>query len=252
MSWRETTLLARSLDILVADLPAEARLAGLLELLAGTVGARRAAVLAAGGRAPDRGGRRSTTKMPRTPWRWPAWLDAHGPGSRAERAARGPAAVAIARTVADPPAAQPPRSGAGRLVRAGTGPIEHHYAWIEIPSSGRVDPRLRPGRSRPTSSTVGRQLPPQLARHAAVALALVSEQVAVEREAADLRARDVERERYVSTVAHDLRTPLTGLGGYLDLIGDGRVDDPAVRRVPGPQPRDRGNDGRSSSATCSR
>ncbi len=77
--------------------------------------------------------------------------------------------------------------------------------------------------------TVGRQLPPQLARHAAVALALVSQQAAVEREAADLRARDHERERYVSTVAHDLRTPLTGLAGYLDLIADGRVDDPAVQ-----------------------
>ncbi len=49
MSWRETTLLARSLDILVTDLPAEARLAGLLGLLASTVGARRTAVLAASG-----------------------------------------------------------------------------------------------------------------------------------------------------------------------------------------------------------
>ncbi len=227
MSWRETTLLARSLDILVADLSAEARLAGLLELLAGTVGARRAAVLAAGGErriavvaAHDEDAEDALALA--------GWLDAHGPGSRAERAARGPAAVAIARTVADPPAAQPPRSGAGRLVRAGTGPIEHHYAWIEIPSSGRVILGFDLAVAADVD-TIGRQLPPQLARHAAVALALVSEQVAVEREAADLRARDVERERYVSTVAHDLRTPLTGLGGYLDLIGDGRVDDAAVR-----------------------
>ena len=41
-------MLARALDALVADAPAEARLAGLLELLARTVGARRAAVLSAG------------------------------------------------------------------------------------------------------------------------------------------------------------------------------------------------------------
>jgi signal transduction histidine kinase len=30
-------------------------------------------------------------------------------------------------------------------------------------------------------------------------------------------------------VAHDLRTPLTGLAGYLELIADGKVDDPAIR-----------------------
>ena len=76
---------------------------------------------------------------------------------------------------------------------------------------------------------VGERLPSQMARHAAVALALVSDQMAGEREAADLAARDRERERYVSTVAHDLRTPLTGLAGYLELIADGRVEDPAIR-----------------------
>src|SRR5664279_4829766 len=49
VSWRETTLLARSLDILVADQPAEARMAGLLGLLADTVGASRGAVLSVTG-----------------------------------------------------------------------------------------------------------------------------------------------------------------------------------------------------------
>ena len=34
----------------------------------------------------------------------------------------------------------------------------------------------------------------------------------------------------MSTVAHDLRTPLTGLSGYLDLILEGRVDDRATER----------------------
>ena len=227
MSWRETTLLARSLDILVADLSAEARLAGLLDLLAGTVGARRAAVLAASGE------RRIAVvaahdEDPADALALAGWLDAHGPGSRAERAARGPAAVAIARTASAPTPSEPSRRAPARSAPAGSRPTDHHYAWIEIPSSGRVIL----GFDLPAAADiemVGRQLPPQLARHAAVALALVSEQVAVEREAADLRARDRERERYVSTVAHDLRTPLTGLAGYLDLIGDGRVDDPAVR-----------------------
>ena len=74
------------------------------------------------------------------------------------------------------------------------------------------------------------RLPPALARHAAVALALVTESMSTERELAALRAREVERSSYVSTVAHELRTPLTGLSGYLDLILDGHVDDEAIQR----------------------
>ena len=74
------------------------------------------------------------------------------------------------------------------------------------------------------------RLPPQLARHAAVALALVTEQLATDRELASLRAAEAERTRFVSTVAHELRTPLTGLRGYLELILGDKVDDPAVER----------------------
>jgi signal transduction histidine kinase len=69
-----------------------------------------------------------------------------------------------------------------------------------------------------------------MARHAAVALALVTSQLATERELAGLRARDVERATFVSTVAHELRTPLTGLRGYLELILGRQVNDPAVER----------------------
>ena len=74
------------------------------------------------------------------------------------------------------------------------------------------------------------RLPRTLARHAAVALALVTDQLSAERELAVLRARDAERATFVSTVAHELRTPLTGLAGYLDLILGGSVDDPEVQR----------------------
>jgi signal transduction histidine kinase len=74
------------------------------------------------------------------------------------------------------------------------------------------------------------RLPPELARHAAVALALVSEQLATARELGALRAQERERTRFVSTIAHELRTPLTGLGGYLDLVLDGKVEDPVVER----------------------
>jgi len=54
--------------------------------------------------------------------------------------------------------------------------------------------------------------------------------LATARALGELRAREAERERFVSTVAHELRTPLTGLSGYLDLILDGRVGDAAVER----------------------
>ena len=74
------------------------------------------------------------------------------------------------------------------------------------------------------------RLPRTLARHAAVALALVTDQLEAERELAGLRAQEAERATFVSTVAHELRTPLTGLAGYLDLILAGSVDDVAVQR----------------------
>jgi signal transduction histidine kinase len=69
-----------------------------------------------------------------------------------------------------------------------------------------------------------------MARHAAVALALVTDALTTERALEDLRAGETERERFVSTIAHELRTPLTGLAGYLDLILEGKVGDTAVER----------------------
>ena len=69
-----------------------------------------------------------------------------------------------------------------------------------------------------------------MARHAALVLSLAATELAHDRELTLLRARDAERTRFVSTVAHELRTPLTGLNGYLDLLLDGRVEDPATER----------------------
>jgi signal transduction histidine kinase len=213
---RETALLARSLDILVADLSAEARLAALLGLLAETVGARRAAVLSV---APERriAVAAGEDEDPADPVALAAWLDARGPGSRAERAATAPAAISIVRA-----------TGPGHRPTARAAEGTQHYAWIEIPSSGRVVLGFELA-SLGAVEGVGDRLPSQMARHAAVALALVTGQMAGEDATANMAARDRERERYVSTVAHDLRTPLTGLAGYLELIAEGKVEDPAVR-----------------------
>jgi signal transduction histidine kinase len=100
---------------------------------------------------------------------------------------------------------------------------------LPIPSAGEV--ALGFEFSRPADAErLADRLPPTLARHAAVALALVTSQLATERELAALRARDAEQTTFISTVAHELRTPLTGLRGYLELILANQVDDPAVER----------------------
>jgi signal transduction histidine kinase len=219
----ERALLARALDILAADTTAEARLGGILDLLAETVGARRAAVLADGFE------RRSAITVTHgqdnaSANNLAAWLDASSERSRAERAASAPARVLV--VVADPAIGSPVETPEPTPLRNGDGP---HYALLPIPSAGNVVLGFEFD-EREAAEQLARRLPPQLARHAAVALALVSEQLAAEHELASLRAVESERARFVSTVAHELRTPLTGLGGYLDLILADRVDDPAVQR----------------------
>lgn len=213
----ETRLLARALDVLAADRPPEARLASLLDLLANTVRAERAAVLADG---PQRRvavaasiGEDDTEAVELA-----TWLDAAAPRSRANRAAAGPAPVSIARRAdtGSRGGARPPRT-------------EISYVCLPIPTAGGVTLGFAfAGRAAPAD--VADRLPPILARHAAVALALVTDALATERELAGLRAADTHRAGFVSTVAHELQTPLTGLSGYLDLILDGRVADAHVQR----------------------
>jgi signal transduction histidine kinase len=219
LAHRETALLARSLDILAADTAPEARLAGLLRLLADTVGARRAAVVAG-----DPVRRLAVVTAPGKDHAdaeaLAAWLDAWAPRSRAARAAAPRASVTFVSV-----------EGEGSTLSRATDSesFEHHYALVSVPSAGEVVLGFDfvDGKS---AAGVEERLPPQLARHAGVALALVTERLATDRALATLRARDEEQGRYVSTVAHELRTPLTGLAGYLELILAGEVADPAVER----------------------
>jgi signal transduction histidine kinase len=262
---QERTLLARALDVLAANTSAEARLAGLLRLLARTAGAHRAAVLAEGIE------RRCAVSV--VPGEDPAaaealatWLDARSARSRADRAASGLAPISLivgvdsdgsgadsaaksatTRELApeDRRVAVPGRRGGDELadrriphtgagngsgaetpVTEGDGPW---YALLPIPAAGHVVLGFEFDRAG-AADRLAERLPPQLARHAAVALSLVTEQLATDRELATLRANEAERTRFVSTVAHELRTPLTGLRGYLELIHGDKVDDPAVER----------------------
>jgi signal transduction histidine kinase len=259
---QERVLLARALDVLAADTSAEARLAGLLRLLARTAGARRAAVLADGVE------RRCAVSV--VPGEDPAaaealatWLDARSSRSRAERAAAGVAPISLIvgadgddpgpdqrratdqdqgepepvdRPVARPslraddaPAGPKQPAPDRKVVANSEGERGPWYALLPIPSAGQVFLGFEFDRPGGVDQLVER-LPPQLARHAAVALALVTEQLATDRELSTLRAAEAERTRFVSTVAHELRTPLTGLRGYLELILGDKVTDPAVER----------------------
>jgi signal transduction histidine kinase len=223
---REKVLLARALDVLASDQAAEERLAGLLRLLARTVGARRAAVVADGierraAVAVDPG------EEPAEAARLAAWLDAHAPRSRARRAASGQAPISFIVGAAPPPAKAPTPGLRPDSAEPAAG--EPTYAMLPIPSAGEVVLGFAFDRAT-DAGRLAERLPPTLARHAAVALALVTAQLASERELAALRARDAERATFVSTVAHELRTPLTGLRGYLELILAGQVQDPTVER----------------------
>jgi signal transduction histidine kinase len=210
-------LLARSLDILAAGTDAETRLAGLLDLLASTVGARRAAVIAGGHERRVAVTARGAADAEDAE-ALGAWLDAWAPRSRASRAAAGRAPIALVGLPADEPGP-----------RAVPAKISHHYACLPIPAAGDVVLGFDFATDA-AAAALDARLPPALARHAAVALALVTEQFATERDMADLHRREAERSRFVSTVAHELRTPLTGLKGYLELILGDQVADPADER----------------------
>ena len=234
----ELAFLSRCLNVLAGSGSAEERLASLLDLLAETTGARRAAVLA------DTGERRVAVVLhqnedPTAAEDLAAWLDARAPRTRAERAAAGPALVSLA--VAAP--APPPRLvGSGGEPRDASADAEvgvtvleapvagvAHYACLSVPSSWPVVLGFEFG-DADAAESCARRLPPAFIRHAGAALAMIAESLATERELELLRAQDAERTRFVSTVAHELRTPLTGLGGYLELILTGAVEDPAIER----------------------
>ncbi|HET7676350.1 MAG TPA: HAMP domain-containing sensor histidine kinase [Candidatus Limnocylindrales bacterium] len=211
----ETNLLAHSLDALAADRPAEERLASLLDVIASSVGAARCAVLAEGSRGGDRrivviaaASERGAAEA------FAAWLDAGSPRPRAMRATQPPAEVALIGAHGRSPARRFPARPHQRLVSV---PGGHSTLGLVFSSRARAEAGMA-------------AMTPAMARHAAAALATATRHYFDERDLAELRARDAQRDRFVSTVVHELRTPLTSLGGYLDLIDEGRVADPADRR----------------------
>jgi signal transduction histidine kinase len=215
----ERALLARALDILAGPDGAATQVAEILALVARVVGARRAALVADG---PVR-----RVLVVAAPGEDPAaaralgsWLDATAPRPAAVRAAAAPAEILVVRVrrgEAGAPAGGRTRDGTvERFIRLDDRRSAVHLG-LEL-----VDPA--------DAEVVAGRLPATTLRHLLAALAAASGRAADEAERALLRARERERERFVSMVVHELRTPLTGLGGYLDLLAGGALDDPGIGR----------------------
>ena len=153
------------------------------------------------------------------------WLDAAAPRGARGRAPLPAMFVTVART--------PGRSGealgvadgaAGETLGAADGADEAPRRWIALPVRGRVAIGFV-FRSPHAAAALGRRFPPSLSRPAGSILAWLVRHREAERELAELRQADTERRRFVSVVAHELRTPLSSLGGYLDLVAAARNAD---------------------------
>jgi signal transduction histidine kinase len=223
----ERALLARAVDVLAGPGDAGGRVTDLLVLVARVVGARRAALLTP---VPVR--RILVTAPPgdeAAARSLAAWLDARSDDPPAVRAARGPAEVLVLHQRRGGPVATHPAAGraAGRLP-AGAGPADPAGRYLRLDIAGSAAELAVELREPSDARAVAARLPSATLRHVVAALAAASAGVEADRELAELRARERERERFVAVVAHELRTPLAGLGGYLDLLAAGAVDDPEV------------------------
>ncbi len=152
-----------------------------------------------------------------------AWLDAHTPRSAIERAAAGEAPVALVRVARG--SAGDGRASSGRSALPDT--VRFHLIAIRPGDGVHLGVELG---ATADPAAVDRRLPGSTMRHFLAALSLATARAAEIELLGRLQAREVERERYTSMIVHELRTPLTSLTGYLDLILDGKVQDPDVEQ----------------------
>jgi signal transduction histidine kinase len=207
--------LTRSLRVLVEPSTPDARLADLLMLVGGVAGAEWTAY------CPPVGDDRVVTSVPAgvasaDAENLAAWLA----GERGPSGGSGGAPIGthLPQVVVLAPSASPRRI---------PGPLRRMYPVKRaLPDGGGL---IAFAYRSPAGAAAASRIGPLLARDVAMILASVSRQAADARELADLHRRDEERRRFISTVAHELRTPLASLALYLDLIVESKVDDPAER-----------------------
>jgi signal transduction histidine kinase len=206
----------RASTILARDGAAPDAVGRILALLARTAGARRAAAAFIHGSDVQVFTPVAGTEPPRAAIDLAEWLDTAAHRARHERAAGPPARIAIVSL---------PDGGVGVPGREPDRPVR-----LAVPLGERDDPVLGlEFASRRTARLAADRLPPTLLRQAAGALSVATRIVSDRDVSRSAAAGDEERKRFVSTVAHELRTPITGLSGYLDLLLDDRGADPAIR-----------------------
>ncbi len=218
----ESALLARAIDIMNSGATHDVQLAELLAMIARVVRVRRAAVIS------TRPVRRIAVAIgvdeePAAARSLAAWLDANTPRSAIERAAAGEAPVAVVRVARG--SAGDARASSGRSALPDPG--RFHLIAIRPANGVHLGVELGPTTD---PAIVDRRLPGSTMRHFLAALSLATARAAEIELLGRLQAREVERERYTSMIVHELRTPLTSLTGYLDLILDGKVQDPDVEQ----------------------
>ena len=250
----ESRFIASVLRIAAGDGAAEQRLALLLDRVAATAGAECVAALV------ERRERRVVVSRGRghgAPHLLGEWLDASLPRKGARAA--DPATMLVIDPAANEPdePGQPgereptstdggdaPPTGAAPTDAARRGGASTHAASGHVtPESGHgrtdgapgpvrrsIQPAGRPRAvlafdfgSERSARALARRFTPPMARAAADIIGPLAGLAEAQRELADLRHADAERRRFVSVVAHELRTPLASLTGYLDLLApDGR------------------------------
>ena len=224
----ESRFTVSALRIAAGDGAAEERLAGLLDRMAATAGAEGVAVLV------ERRGRRVVVCRGGDPGAQSglgAWLDASLPR-------KGSHGAEPATILAIGPAPNEPgdlgaipadgRDAADGRVVPGSG--DRRADRDPVPLRRMIEPAGRPRAamafdfgSERSARAVARRFTPPMARAAADIIGPMARLAEAERELAELRHADAERRRFVSVVAHELRTPLASLTGYLDLLApDGR------------------------------